>query len=477
MQVDHIDKNTIRVRIDKAELARRGMGMLDLLGNRQKIQDFFYKILDEVDEDHEFANGDPVSFQVMPNNGGLDLMITKVKPDDARNLRKLMGDSFPKDEQSSTNSDDSKSFFDLDEESTNSNSAPQGPATHNFSNQDDKNNEPTDWRSRKTQAYYFDDLGSLIELADNLKADDIASSLYYLHGQYFLNLAFLDEEYEELKPADAWTIANEFGFKVDSDKMRVVEETGKCLLMQNALGQIRHYFLKAAFFKHLVKYSNLMGEKEEHHQSKMLLKSALTAAGFPAEVEIPLAEGQLRADVLATAKLAFEVQCAPLSQQEFNHRHQLYQKIGVKDIWIVGRRHYLKRRLKRTQLIFFRQNKAWGNYYLEINPQRNRFCLKYNVLEEPVANKLVYQSKSFVLDELGIKDFWRFKPFKKEYSLNIATQRKYLRQQIMQKTKLGLKIGEMLYERKLTLDDLPDKVFATWRNPGERDRVSDFLQK
>lgn len=234
---------------------------------------------------------------------------------------------------------------------------------------------------------------------------------------------------------------------------------------------------KAAFFKHLVKYSNLMGEKEEHHQSKMLLKSALTAAGFPAEVEIPLAEGQLRADVLATAKLAFEVQCAPLSQQEFNHRHQLYQKIGVKDIWIVGQRHYLKRRLKRTQLIFFRQNKAWGNYYLEINPQRNRFCLKYNVLEEPVANKLVYQSKSFVLDELGIKDFWRFKPFKKEYPLNIATQRKYLRQQIMQKTKLGLKIGEMLYERKLTLDDLPDKVFATWRNPGERDRVSDFLQK
>lgn len=34
----------------------------------------------------------------------------------------------------------------------------------------------------------------------------------------------------------------------------------------------------------------------------------------------------------------------------------------------------------------------------------------------------------------------------------------------------------MLYERKLTLDDLPDKVFATWRNPGERDRVSDFCK-
>ena len=32
-------------------------------------------------------------------------------------------------------------------------------------------------------------------------------------------------------------------------------------------------------------------------------------------------------------------------------------------------------------------------------------------------------------------------------------------------------------ENEVILDDLPDKVFATWRNPGERDRVSDFLQK
>lgn len=242
MQIDHIDKNTIRVRIDKTELAHRGMGMLDLLGNRQKIQDFFYNILDEVDEDHEFANGDPVSFQVMPNNGGLDLMITKVKPDDTEKLRKLMGGNFPKGEESSSNAKDSQSFFDLDEDTTDSNSVSQGSTIHNFKS-DDKNDEHPDWKSRKTQAYYFDDLSSLIELADNLKANDLASSIYYLNGKYFLELAFLDEEYAELKPADAWAIANEFGFKVDRDKMRVVEETGKCLLLQDALGQIRHYFL------------------------------------------------------------------------------------------------------------------------------------------------------------------------------------------------------------------------------------------
>ena len=36
MQVDHINKNTIRVRIDKEELARRGLKVLDLLGDKDK---------------------------------------------------------------------------------------------------------------------------------------------------------------------------------------------------------------------------------------------------------------------------------------------------------------------------------------------------------------------------------------------------------------------------------------------------------
>ncbi|MBA1392764.1 adaptor protein MecA, partial [Lactobacillus sp. XV13L] len=78
MQVDHINENTIRVRIDKNELARRGLKVLDLLGDRDKIQHFFYSILDEVDTDHSFSQDAPVTFQVMPNNGGLDLLITKV---------------------------------------------------------------------------------------------------------------------------------------------------------------------------------------------------------------------------------------------------------------------------------------------------------------------------------------------------------------------------------------------------------------
>lgn len=233
---------------------------------------------------------------------------------------------------------------------------------------------------------------------------------------------------------------------------------------------------KTPFFKHLMKYNNAMGEKEEHHQSKMLLKSALTAAGFNAQVEVPLAQGQLRADVLASEKLAFEVQCAPLSDSEFVHRHALYEQIGIIDIWIVGQRHYLKSKLKRTQLIFFRKNENWGNYYLEINPQKNYFCLKYNVLQEPVTNKLHYQTKYFALDEIDMNVFWHFKANKKEYKLDANSQKMYLKKQIAQKTKLGLKIAQQLYEQKMTIMDLPERLFNSWRNPGEENLITQFLQ-
>ncbi|WP_243420030.1 hypothetical protein [Lactobacillus helveticus] len=73
--------------------------------------------------------------------------------------------------------------------------------------------------------------------------------------------------------------------------------------------------------------------------------------------------------------------------------------------------------------------------------------------------------------------FWHFTPIKKRYFININSQKKYLKKQLAQKTKLGLRIGELLYQKGLTIDDLPDEVFTTWRNPGELDSITKFLQK
>lgn len=234
---------------------------------------------------------------------------------------------------------------------------------------------------------------------------------------------------------------------------------------------------KNAFFKHLALYSNQLGEKEEHHTAKLLLKSAFTAAGFAAKTEIPLASGQIRADVLVSEKLALEVQCAPLSEEEFNHRHACYRQIDVLDLWIVGKRHYLKRSLHPRQLIYFRENKQWGTYYLEVDASKQLLRLKYNVWQEPLSRKVVYQQAVFKLDEHGIRQFWRFKPRLKQFVLNPTWQRAYLSRQLKQKSKLGQKIGEQLYLAHLTVDELPDYLFTKWRKPGTVSPIINFLHK
>ena len=244
MQVDHINENTIRVRINKNELAHRGLKVLDLLGDKQKIQQFFYSILSEVDTDHTFTQGVPVTFQVMPNNGGLDLMITKIKPDDADNLRQMIEPMNSETNQTQAEPDSRRSFFDLDpKDDVNTELDPIKEEKLESSNQENAVNTQY-WKFQNHHSYSFDELGNLVELADSLKVSDLASSLYYLRDKYYLKLAFLDENYAELKPADAWAIANEYGIKIDDEEMKTVKETGKCLLNRDALDYIRYYFLQ-----------------------------------------------------------------------------------------------------------------------------------------------------------------------------------------------------------------------------------------
>lgn len=223
MQVKRVNENTMRVNISKDELSERGFELLDMIKNREKVQEFFYSILEEVDTDHSFAQNGAVSFQVMPNHGGLDLLITKINPNSSE-FSKLFNDS--------SNNEVENAFSDLPTENSDAN---------------DRRTEIVDDEEHDElarQAYRFGDLGILVELADSLKVSDLASSLYYFKGAYYLEVAFLDDNYAELKPEDAWAIINEYGFRIENSEMKTVKNIGKCILRQDALGNLRYYFNK-----------------------------------------------------------------------------------------------------------------------------------------------------------------------------------------------------------------------------------------
>ena len=232
-----------------------------------------------------------------------------------------------------------------------------------------------------------------------------------------------------------------------------------------------------SYFKHIPSKVNLSGENEEHAQSKRILTQALRAVHFNAQTEVNLANGQLRADILAASNLAFEIQCAPLNKSEFRHRHFLYRQIDVKDIWIVGKRHFLRQNIKKSQLIFFRRNNFWREYYLEIDPFKKIIRLKYNVLLEPLTNKVHFQEEKFDISAQGLKKLWHFQPSLHKYHVNPKQQRRYLQVQLVHKSLKGMQIANLLYKKRQTIDDLPPWVFNSFRRINSPDNVSKYLNQ
>lgn len=232
-----------------------------------------------------------------------------------------------------------------------------------------------------------------------------------------------------------------------------------------------------SYFKHIPSKVNLSGENEEHAQSKRILTQALRAVHFNAQTEVNLANGQLRADILAASNLAFEIQCAPLNRSEFRHRHFLYRQIGVKDIWIVGKRHFLRQNIKKSQLIFFRRNNFWREYYLEIDPFKKIIRLKYNVLLEPLTNKVHFQEEKFDISAKGLKKLWHFQPSLHKYHVNPKQQRRYLQMQLVHKSLKGMQIANLLYKKRQTINDLPPWVFNSFRRINSPDNVSKYLNQ
>ncbi|GFZ26217.1 adaptor protein MecA [Lactobacillus corticis] len=274
MRVKHIDENTIRVQIEKRELAQRGVKMLDLLGNKSNIQDFFYSILREVDSDHTFKSEQPVSFQVISNNGGLDLLISKIDPQKNNSLPTF--DLNDPDLEFADNDDDN-------DDETDDQSTPdrlldwlQALNQEDDDDEDDSLDQRADspsvlgrhrpentmvnqaWQHYRdavlgtsgiaydttNATFVFKDLADVIDLAATLQVDDLAANLYLCQGRYYMDLAFVDDEYRVLKPNEVWAIALEFGNVVASEVAKQAKEQGQVLFSANAMAQIRENFLK-----------------------------------------------------------------------------------------------------------------------------------------------------------------------------------------------------------------------------------------
>lgn len=224
MEIEHINEDTIRVRINNTDLEARGYTFLDLLGNQEQIEEFFYSILDEVDLDNEFKESEAVTFQVMPDPNGLELLISKNPDihDDITGNAELdnLDDLFLGQEEMV---DDNDLLEDEDLE-------------------DEDNEEKVEWKDKdKKMVAEFNLFEQMIQLAQTVETINGFSNLYQYNDKYYLDFHLIRNDFSLRTFEEEIAIILEYGgeSKLNSD---VLAEHAELLIEDDALESIYHYF-------------------------------------------------------------------------------------------------------------------------------------------------------------------------------------------------------------------------------------------
>ncbi|CAM3180879.1 adaptor protein MecA [Leuconostoc rapi] len=233
MEMERINENTIRVMIENNDLKERGISVMDLLGNHDKIESFFYNILSEVDVEHDFGDDDQVSFQILPNRNGLELFISRIDDENQVGdaINNLMAYAKHKDDETDEVSDERK---------TELRESDDGSVTLNEANEAATVKSPVN-RIESKFTLKLSDFESVISISQFIKGPGIISNLYRYASTFYLTVQFPLDNITDKILKDQKSLALEFATESDI-KDDVLREHGETVINKNALEKIKDIF-------------------------------------------------------------------------------------------------------------------------------------------------------------------------------------------------------------------------------------------
>ncbi|WP_294974777.1 adaptor protein MecA [uncultured Leuconostoc sp.] len=227
MEMERINDNTIRVMIENTDLKERGISVMELLGDHDKIESFFYNILSEVDVDHDFSDDDQVSFQILPNRNGLELFISRLDNDNQVGdvINNLMSYAENKSKKIDDVSDERRIELQQTDDSIVSSNGPE-------SNKVATNSE---------LVLKILDFESIIAISKINQIKNTLSDLYRYNNTFYLVLTFPIDKMTLETIKDQKSFAIEFASE-SAIKKDVLSEHGKIVMREDALAQIKIIF-------------------------------------------------------------------------------------------------------------------------------------------------------------------------------------------------------------------------------------------
>lgn len=217
MEIERINENTVKFYISYIDIEDRGFEREEIWYNRERSEQLFWQMMEEVNYKEDFKVEGPLWIQVQALEKGLEIVVTKAQ----------MGKH-----QQDVSELDALEEMSLGERLARITSGkPSGDRTKQ---QDDDDNL---WMTAS-----FDTLEDAIQLSHYINEDfekDLTTVLYFYKNNYYIYVELTPELFEQQEDI----LSQIFEYSTESDvTYHVLDEYAKIVFEDNVFAQIRNYF-------------------------------------------------------------------------------------------------------------------------------------------------------------------------------------------------------------------------------------------
>ncbi|PTI88518.1 adaptor protein MecA [Staphylococcus simulans] len=233
MRIERVDDTTVKLFITYGDIEARGFKREDLWTNRQRGEEFFWSMMEEINEEEDFVVEGPLWIQVHAFEKGVEVTISKSKNEEMMNLN---DDSMNSEFDRQLNELLEQTFEEEHEEAEQ-----KQQIRSNRSQARDRFQQPRRTNGRLV-IVKFEDLESVIDYAHhhNQPTDDFEDLLYMLNNEYYYAIHFDDSVVEETIN-DFYSQLLEFATPSDHSEV-YLNDYGKIIMSHNVTAQVRRFF-------------------------------------------------------------------------------------------------------------------------------------------------------------------------------------------------------------------------------------------
>lgn len=217
MEIERINEDTVKFFLSYMDIEERGFTREEVWNNREKSEELFWSMMDEINEEDEFVVEGPLWIQVHAKNEGIEVTVTRALPEDGQ-----LGDS-PFDE------DDPRRMF----------QQPNIGSYHDLENMITEGLEgDSEWTGN---TFCFPEFEDVIRVASRMHGYDAETSLYSYEDKYYLHVAYDEELMDNHEKTNMFSVLSEFG-RPSRMTIHILEEYGNLIMAEDVFTHIEKYF-------------------------------------------------------------------------------------------------------------------------------------------------------------------------------------------------------------------------------------------